>query len=63
MLRTSFSKYLASFVIIILFSFIVLSSIITYMVYDYAFNETERNLNRECFIIVEEIEKDGVSSI
>ena len=63
MLRTSFSKYLASFVIIILVSFIVLSSMITYMVYNYAFSETEKNLNRECFIIVREIEKDGLSSI
>jgi signal transduction histidine kinase len=52
MFKTSFSKYLATFVIIIFVSFTILSGIITAMVSNYAFSETEEKLNKECTIVV-----------
>ena len=52
MFKTSFSKYLATFVIIIFVSFAILSGVITTMVRNYAFSDTEERLNKECSIVV-----------
>ena len=63
MFRTSFSKYLTAFVVIIFVSFVILSFAITSMVRNYAFSETEERLNKECSIVVDLINEDGVSKI
>ena len=63
MFRTSFSRYLTAFVVIIFVSFVILSFTITSMVRDYAFSETEERLNKECSIVVDLINEDGVSKI
>lgn len=63
MFKTSFSKYLAAFVIIIFVSFVILSFIITSMVRNYAFSDTEERLNKECSIVVDLIKEDGVNKI
>ena len=63
MFKTSFSKYLAAFVITIFLSFVILSGIITAMVYNYAFSDTENRLGKESSIIVRLIEDDEVKSI
>ena len=52
MFKTSFSKYLATFVIIIFVSFTILSGVITAMVRNYAFSDTEQRLDKECSIVV-----------
>lgn len=52
MFKTSFSKYLATFVIIIFVSFTILSGVITALVRNYAFSDTEQRLNKECSIVV-----------
>ena len=62
-LKTTFSKYLAAFVVIIFVSFTILSGIITSMVYNFAFSEMENRLEKESSIIVEIILADGVGSI
>lgn len=63
MFKTSFSKYLTAFVIIIFVSFVILSSIITAMVRNYAFSDTEERLSKECAIVANLIEEDGVCAI
>ena len=63
MFRTSFSKYLTAFVVIIFVSFVILSFTITSMVRNYAFSETEERLNKECSIVVDLINEDGVEKI
>ena len=63
MFKTSFSKYLAAFIIIIFISFVILSGIITAMVMNYAFSDTENRLNKECSIIVDIIMADGVDTL
>lgn len=63
MLKTSFSKYLTAFIIIIFVSFLVLSTIITYMVRTYVFTDTENRLNKESSIIVGLISDGGVQPI
>lgn len=63
MFKTSFSKYLTAFIIIIFVSFLALSAIITYMVQNYAFSDTEERLNKESSVIVEMITNDGVQSV
>ena len=63
MFKTSFSKYLAAFVITILVSFIILSGIVTSMVRNYAFSDTEQRLEKEGSIIVNIINADGILSI
>ena len=52
MFKTSFSKYLAAFVITILISFTILSGVITTLVRNYALGDTENRLNKECTIVV-----------
>ena len=63
MLKTSFSKYLTAFIIISLLSFIILTAIITSMVSNYAFSDTEQRLEKESSIVVQVIQSDGVHSI
>ena len=63
MLKTSFSKYLTAFIIVIFVSFVILSGIITSMVRNYAFSDTEARLSKESSIIVGLIEADGVGDI
>lgn len=53
MFKTSFSKYLTAFVIIIFVSFAILSSIITSMIHTFVSNETEDNLEHTGSVIVE----------
>ena len=63
MLKTTFSKYLAALVIIILVSFIILSGVVTSLVQNYAFSETEQRLEKESSIVVGVIEAGGVNPI
>ena len=63
MFKTSFSKYLTAFVIIIFISFLILAGIITGMVRNYAFSDTEYRLNKECSIVVDLILADGVGTV
>lgn len=63
MFKTSFSKYLAAFIIIIFVSFVILSGIITSLVRNYAFSDTEERLNKESSIVVGIISSDGVEPI
>lgn len=63
MFKTSFSKYLTAFIIIIFVSFVILSSIITSMVRNYAYSDTEERLEKESSIVVEIITRDGVAPI
>ena len=63
MLKTSFSKYLVSFIMVIFVSFVILSGIITSMVRNYAFSDTEARLNKESSIIVNRIKNGGVHSL
>ena len=52
MFKTSFSKYLAAFVITIFIAFAILSGVITALVRNYAFSDTENRLSKECAIVV-----------
>ena len=63
MFKTSFSKYLAAFIVIIFVSFVILSGIITSMVSNYAFSDTEARLSKESAIIVGLVEKKGIDNI
>ncbi len=63
MLKTSFSKYLAAFVILLLVSFIFMTVIITSMVSNYAFSDTEQRLEKESSVVVDVILADGISSL
>ena len=63
MFKTSFSKYLTAFVIIIFVSFVILSGIITAMVRNYAFSDTEERLQKESSIIVDLIEENSGGKI
>ena len=63
MLRTTFSKYLTAFILIIFISFVILSGIITAVVNNYAFSDTKERLSRECDIIVNIIKYDGVVNL
>ena len=47
MFKTSFSKYLATFVIVIFISFAILSATISILIRSYAFQDTEDRLDRE----------------
>ena len=52
MFKTSFSKYLAAFVITIFIAFAILTGVITALVRNYAFSDTENRLSKECAIVV-----------
>lgn len=63
MFKTSFSKYLAAFVGTIFISFVILSIVITAMMRNYAFSDTEDRLNKECSIIVDLVSDNGVGAL
>ena len=63
MFKTSFSKYLTAFIVTIFVSFVILSGIITSMVRNYAFSDTEARLSKESSIIVRLIEDGGVENV
>ena len=63
MFRSSFSKYLAAFIIIIFISFVALSGIITSIIYTYVTNELEDRLDRMGANIVEIFERNEISNI
>ena len=61
--KTSFAKYLAAFIIIILVSFVTLSGIITSMIRSHASEDKENKLVLSGNIIVEHIEEVGTEDI
>ena len=63
MFKTSFSKYLTAFVIIIFVSFVILTGIVTSMVRNYAFSDTEQRLSKESAIVVDLIKDGGVGRV
>lgn len=63
MLKTSFSKYLTAFIIIIFVSFAILSSIITSMVRNYVTEETEGKLDRACNIIYDYVSGESPENL
>ena len=56
MLKTSFSKYLTAFVVIILVSFIMLSGIITSMIRTHVTDDKVQKLQKSCTIIADNFE-------
>ena len=63
MFKTSFSKYIAAFVLTIFVSFAILSATITGLMRTYAFQDTEDRLKKENNIIVSIINENGISSL
>ncbi len=61
--KTSFSKYLTAFVIIILVSFVILSSIITSMIRTFVSNDTEEKLEHTGTVIVDLISDNGLEEL
>ena len=61
--KTSFSKYLTAFVIIIFVSFVILSSIITSMLRTFVSNDTEEKLEHTGTVIVELIADNGFDDL
>ena len=59
MFKSSFSKYLTAFVIIILISFLMLSGIITSMIRTHVTADKEIKLQNSCMIIASNFESDG----
>ena len=60
MFKSSFSKYLTAFVIIIFISFFMLSGIITSMIRTHVTADKEVKLQNSCLIIASNFESDGV---
>ncbi len=60
MFKSSFSKYLTAFVVIILISFLMLSGIITSMIRTHVTADKEDKLRSSCKIIANSIESDAV---
>lgn len=63
MFKSSFSKYLTAFVIIILLSFLMLSGIITSMIRTHVTADKEEKLQNSCKIIANNFESDSVEHI
>ena len=63
MFKSSFSKYLTAFVIIILVSFLMLSGIITSMIRTHVTSDKEKKLQNSCEIITSIFESDGVGNV
>ena len=63
MFKSSFSKYLTAFVIIILISFLMLSGIITSMIRTHVTADKEEKLQNSCQIIASNFESDSVQNI
>lgn len=60
MFKSSFSKYLTAFVIIILISFLMLSGIITSMIRTHVTADKEEKLQNSCLIIASNFESEAV---
>lgn len=63
MFKSSFSKYLTAFVIIILVSFLMLSGIITSMIRTHVMTDKEDKLRNSCHIMTTSFENDAVEAI
>lgn len=63
MLKSTFAKYLLTFVLIILISFLILSSIVTTMIKAYFTEERERELVSTSSIIASFMENNGVEQM
>ena len=63
MFKSSFSKYLTAFVIIILISFLMLSGIITSMIRTHVTADKEEKLQNSCQIITNNFESDSVEHL
>ncbi len=63
MFKSSFSKYLIAFVLIILVSFIMLSGIITSMIRSYMTEETEEKLELSTDLVVQYLQDLGVEDL
>jgi len=63
MLRTTFSKYLTAFILIIFISFLTISGIIATVINNYAFEDTVGRLKIECSLIIDTLEKNGVENL
>ena len=63
MFKTSFSKYLTAFIIILFLSFLSLAGIVTQLVRTYAFDDTEERLNKENSIVVDLLTNDQSENI
>ena len=63
MFKSSFSKYLAAFIVIILVSFLMLSGIITSMIRAHVTSEKEDKLQDSCRIIAKNFENELVEDI
>ena len=63
MFKSSFSKYLTAFVIIIFISFLMLSGIITSMIRTHVTADKEEKLQNSCQIIANNFESDSVENI
>ena len=59
MFKSSFSKYITAFVIIILFSFLLLSGIITSIIKTHAFDEKKDELKSAANIVSKYIEHEN----
>ncbi len=63
MLKSTFAKYLLTFILIILISFLILSSIVTTMIKAYFTDERERELVSTSAIVASFIENNGVEQL
>ena len=63
MLKNTFSKYIFAFVVIILISFLVLSGIITSLIYSYATEKKETDLISTSNALATPISNSGVEDI
>ena len=63
MLKSSFSKYLVTFVVIILLSFLMLSSIITSMIRAHVTSDKENKLQNSCTIITDYFKNELVEDV
>lgn len=63
MFKSSFAKYLTTFIVIILVSFLMLSGIITSMIRSYVTTDKEEKLQHSCTIIADNFESEKVEDI
>ena len=63
MFKSSFAKYLTTFIVIILVSFLTLSGIITSMIQSFVTNELEVKLESTGTLLVQSVEKSNIISV
>ena len=63
MFKSSFAKYLTTFIVIILVSFLTLSGIITSMIQSFVTNELEVKLESTGTLLVQSVEKRNIISV